>query len=86
LADRFFGLENLFSDLKRQRAADTNDADSGLADRGGNGGDGIAVRWHLTTIDIPLFAVHSQITDILPPESIFKEGCPGDEINKKPER
>ena len=39
----FFRPKGFFSDFSRQGAADTNNTDSGLADGGGNGGDGIVV-------------------------------------------
>ena len=48
--DRFFGSKNFFSDFSRQWAADTNNTDSGLANRCGNGGNGgandCAVSWY----------------------------------------
>ncbi len=45
--DRSFGPKNLFSDLGCQRAADTYDPDSGLTNRGGNGGNRVFVRSYL---------------------------------------
>jgi len=72
--DGFFWLENLFSDIKGQRTAETDNTDSGLAYRGSDGGNRIRVQRFLFEVGILLLAVHRVREDPGPDGPLL--GCP----------